>query len=140
VTMRSTPGSALPVVRKVRLPGINLMTLLIKTAGGRESVMVHLGRGNLIPKRSGDRYPTEFNFESLRSFRGQSSEEAIVDRRRLYRIAHTGMASRASFRIERCPVSMGLDARWTRLATFRTSGPSPLLNAMLRKLRGCEQY
>jgi hypothetical protein len=62
VTMRSTPGSALPVVRKVRLPGINLMTLLIiKTAGGRESVMVHLGRGNLIPERSGDRYPTEFN-------------------------------------------------------------------------------
>jgi hypothetical protein len=70
VTMRSTPGSALPVVRKVRLPGINLMTLLIKTAGGRESVMVHLGRGDLIPERSGDRYPTEFNFESLRSFRG----------------------------------------------------------------------
>jgi hypothetical protein len=52
VTMRSTPGSALPVVRKVRLPGINLMTLLIKTVGGRESVMVNLGRGNLIPERS----------------------------------------------------------------------------------------
>jgi hypothetical protein len=64
--------------------GHQLMTLLIKTAGGRESVMVHLGRGNLIPERSGDRYPTEFNFESLRSFRGQSSEDAIVDRRRLY--------------------------------------------------------
>jgi hypothetical protein len=41
--------------------GHQLMTLLIKTAGGRESVMVHLGRGNLIPERSGDRYPTEFN-------------------------------------------------------------------------------
>jgi hypothetical protein len=56
------PGSALPVVRKVRLPGINLMTLLIKVAGGRESDMVHLGRGNLIPERSGHQYPTELNF------------------------------------------------------------------------------
>jgi hypothetical protein len=63
--MRSTPGSALPIVRKVLLSGINLMTLLIKVAGGRESVMVHLGRGNLIPERSGDRYSTEINLESL---------------------------------------------------------------------------
>ena len=41
------------------------MTLLIKVAGGRELVMVHLGRGNLIPERSGDRYATELNLESL---------------------------------------------------------------------------
>jgi hypothetical protein len=63
--MRSTPGSALPIVRKVLLSGINFMTLLIKVAGGRESVMVHLGRGNLIPERSADRHPTEFSLESL---------------------------------------------------------------------------
>jgi hypothetical protein len=63
VTMRSTPGSALPVVRKVRLPGINLMTILIKTAGGRESVMVHPGRGNLIPERGTPRSSTSSRFD-----------------------------------------------------------------------------
>jgi hypothetical protein len=68
------------------------MTLLIKVAGGRESVMVHLGRGNLIPERSGDRYPTELNLESLQIVPwGSPRRMQLSTDGRLYRIAHAGM-------------------------------------------------
>jgi hypothetical protein len=75
----------------MRLPGINLMTLLIKVAGGRELVMGYLGRGILIPERSGDRYPTGSTSSRFDRSAGQSTKDAIVDRPRLYRIAHAGI-------------------------------------------------
>jgi hypothetical protein len=81
----------LPVVREVRLPGINLMTLLIKVAGGRELVMVHLGAKEFHSRTIGRSIPHGLKFELLRSFRGASRKDAIVDRRRLYRIAHAGI-------------------------------------------------
>ena len=71
---RDQPGSALPVVREVRLPGINLMTLLIKVAGGRELVMVHLGARESHSRAIGRSIPHGLNFESLRSFRGAVHE------------------------------------------------------------------
>ncbi len=64
------------------------MTLQIKVAGGRESVMVHLGRKDSRSRTIRRSIPTEINFESPGRSAGKSRKDAIVDRRRLYRIAH----------------------------------------------------
>ena len=64
----------LPVVREVRLPGINLMTLLIKVAGTRELVMVHLGARQSHSRAIGRSIPHELNFGSLQSFGGAVQE------------------------------------------------------------------
>lgn len=74
----------LPVVREVRLPGINLMTLLIKVAGGRELVMASLGARDSHSRVIGRSIPHGRSA-------GQSTKDAIVGIPRLYRIAHAGI-------------------------------------------------
>jgi hypothetical protein len=59
LTAKSIPGSAPPVVREVRLPGISLLTLPIKVAGGRELVMVHLGATESHSRAVGRSIPQE---------------------------------------------------------------------------------
>ena len=113
----------LPVVREVRLPGINLMTLLIKVAGGRELVMVHLGRRTSFPSDPGDRYPTGSTPSRFDRSAGSAGRMQLLTDRVCIELLMPGLpAFRPSFRIWRCllAVLMGRDARWTRLATFRT--------------------
>jgi hypothetical protein len=77
------PGISAPVAREVRLPGINLMTLLIKVAGGRELVMVHLGARQSHSRAIGRSIPHRLNFESLSIVRRGSPGrmQLLTDRR-----------------------------------------------------------
>jgi hypothetical protein len=121
--MRSTPGSALPVVREARLPGINFMTLLIKAAGGRESVMVHLGRRNLVSEQSGDRFhEVQLRVASIVRQASPGKMQLLIDGvcikllTRITRIfAHAFGLGAGSWRL-----LMGPDATLTRLPTFMT--------------------
>jgi hypothetical protein len=110
----------------VRLPGINLMTLLIKVAGGRELVMVHLGARESHSRSIGRSIPPTGSTSSrFDRSAGQRTKDAIVDRRRLYRIAHAGITRRFAqgFPIGRRLLAVLMDeTRSRRLAAFRTSG------------------
>jgi hypothetical protein len=67
------------------------MTLLIKVVGGRELVMVYLAARDTHSRAIGDRYPTGSTSSRFDRSAAQSTKDAIVDRPRLYRIAHAGI-------------------------------------------------